>query len=131
MDRIEPKPAHSVSLQITPSGVQELEKSLDSGSGYPARKWVTLPWPVLATAGTLPVASCPPEHEGGLHVGTGVGRGPQGKTGSGTAPFDTPGPMSLLWRTWAGSGQRRERTVHALYDPSGFKGEVQSEHGGG
>lgn len=40
---MEPKPAHSVSLQITPSGVQELEKSLDSGSCYPAGKWVTLP----------------------------------------------------------------------------------------
>lgn len=40
---MEPKPAHSVSLQITPSGVQELEKSLDSGPCYAAGRWGTPP----------------------------------------------------------------------------------------
>lgn len=91
---------------MTPSGVQELEKSFDSGSCCRAGQWVTLSWTVLTTAGILHAASCPPEHEGGLHVGTGVGRGPQGTAGSVTAPSDTPGPMSLMWRTWAGPGAK-------------------------
>lgn len=58
-----------------------------------------LPLECRNTAGILRAASCPPEHGGGLHVGTGVGRGPQGKAGSVTAPSDTLGPMSLMWRT--------------------------------
>lgn len=104
--RMKTKPAHSASLQITPSGVQELEKSLDSGSCYPVGLWVTLSWTVLTIAGTLPAASCPPGHGGGLHIGTGVDRGPQGKIGSVTAPSDTPGPMSLMQRTWVGPGTK-------------------------
>lgn len=59
----------------------------------------SLPLGCRSTAGILPAARYPPEHEGGLHVGTGVGRGPQGKAGSVTAPSDTPGPTSLMWRT--------------------------------
>lgn len=59
----------------------------------------SLPLGCRNTAGTLPAASGPPGHEGGLHVGTGVGRGPRGKTGSVTAPSGTRGPMSLTWRT--------------------------------
>lgn len=104
---MKPKPVQPVSLQITPSGVQELEKSLNSGSCCPAGQWVTLFWTMLTTAGILRAASCPPEHEVGLHVGTGVDRGLQGKAGSVTAPSDTLGPMSLMWRTWEGPGQRQ------------------------
>lgn len=59
----------------------------------------SLPPGCRSTAGILHAASCPPAHGGGLHVGTGVGRGPQGKAGSVTAPSDTPGPTSLTWRT--------------------------------
>lgn len=81
-------------------------------------QWVTLSWTVLTTADILHAASCPPGHGGGLPVGTGVGRGPQGKAGSVTAPSDTPGPMSLMWRTWAEMGWQ---TMHALHNPSGFR----------
>lgn len=43
----ETKPAQSVSLQITPSGVQELEKSLDSGSCCPEDSGSPFPGPCL------------------------------------------------------------------------------------
>lgn len=122
---MKPKPAQSMSLQITPSGVQELEESLASGSCCPAGQWVTLSWTMLTTAGILHAASCPPEHGAGLHVGTRVRRGPQGKAGSVTAPSDTPGPTSLMWRTWEGPGAKAVgggwQTMHALHNPSGFK----------
>lgn len=127
------RPAHSASSHMMPSGVQELKEEPRLRDAA-AQQDGTLPSapapaPELTTAGIHPAASCPPGSGGGCPAGTEAGTGAEGRAGSGTAPPDTPGPTSPMWKTWVeprgGEGKRWSRVLrHASHRPWGSPGWV-------